>query len=453
MGRRLRGAALRAKKRETELSKEIVETAADEVEKGDVTAKADDELFVVDTTAVVPSKKQLAKKAQKASKQRQNSKKEQAQIDRLVQKYTPEELQTLVKQQPGKTPKIKGAIDPTFDLWDQDSSSKASVTPPTPVLKTQNIAGIKPESHVQIKPRPALPDPSSKAITKKKPSEKPSSSSVSTGKGNRVTVEVAMSGQSYNPDKVAHKKALEEALRLETQRETAERELKAPLSKGLSDETKALLLGDTDSEEEDDSDEDEDNDKESGDDAGGKDIKKRPEKLTRAQRNKQKRLRAEAHELQERKRQKRLQNSVEEAKSIAKKMRKEEGKKLKEKEELEELKAASARVKGQNVYQQVSKENPINAPTFPVALPHELGKKKTKPSAATAASAASASGASLRTIKPKGSLVTDRMISIVDRDMAPKKALKRKKRIQGKRRKVKVRGKGYEATKEGEILG
>ena len=200
----------------------------------------------------------------------------------------------------------------------------------------------------------------------KKPSEKSTSSSASADKGCKITVEVAMSGQSYNPDKLAHKKALEEALRLESQREAAERELKAPLSKGLSDETKALLLGDTDSEEEDDSDDDEDNGKDSSNAAAGNDIKKRPEKLTRAQRNKQKRLRAEAHELQERKRQKRLQNSVEEAKSIAKKLRKEESKKLKKKEELEELKAASARVKGQNVYQQVSKENPIKSTLFSV---------------------------------------------------------------------------------------
>jgi nucleolar protein 53 len=62
---------------------------------------------------------------------------------------------------------------------------------------------------------------------------------------------------------------------------------------------------------------------------------------------------------------------------------------------------------------------------------------------------------SLRTIRPKGSLVTDRMASFLDRDMAPKKQLKRKQRVQGKLRKskIKVRGKGFEASKEGHILG
>lgn len=440
MGRRLRGAALRAKKRETELSKEIVDTAADAVETAEVTAKADDELFVVDTTAVVPSKKQLAKKVQRASKQRENSKKEQAQIERLIQTHTPEELQSIAEQKPTKRPKIKGAIDPTFDLWGEDAKKIASVTPPAPTLKTQNIAGIKPESHVQIKPRPALPDPSSK---KRKTTT--TTNSTTEGRGSKIRVEVAMSGQSYNPDKIEHKKALEEALRLETQREAAERELKVPLSKGLSEETKALLLGDTDSEDE--SDDDEGDAKTSNSDGGVNAISKRPEKLTRAQRNKQKRLRAEAHEVQERKRQKRLQNSVEEAKAIAKKLRKEQLEKAKKKAEVEELKAATARIKGHNVYQQIARENPIDAPIFPVALPHELKAAAAKETTATYAST------SLRTMKPKGSLVTDRMISIVDRDMAPKKALKTRKRVQGKRRKLKVRGKGYEATKEGEILG
>ena len=82
----------------------------------------------------------------------------------------------------------------------------------------------------------------------------------------------------------------------------------------------------------------------------------------------------------------------------------------------------------------MANEIPIDAPTYPVALTSEL------------------KSGSLRTIKPKGSLVTDRMASFQDRDMAAKKQTKRKRRAQGKRRKLKlkVRGKGYA---EGGILG
>ena len=65
MGKRLRGAKLRAKKRGTEAEREIVEKHAVQVEEGSVVDKADDELFVLDTTAVAESKKQIAKQEKK----------------------------------------------------------------------------------------------------------------------------------------------------------------------------------------------------------------------------------------------------------------------------------------------------------------------------------------------------------------------------------------------------
>ena len=76
-------------------------------------------------------------------------------------------------------------------------------------------------------------------------------------------------------------------------------------------------------------------------------------------------------------------------------------------------------------WKQLAEENPRYAPTYPVALSNELQ---------------STGGTSLRRIKPKGNLVTDRMLSLMDRGMASKKQLKLKKRVEGKRRKVKVRG-------------
>jgi nucleolar protein 53 len=74
------------------------------------------------------------------------------------------------------------------------------------------------------------------------------------------------------------------------------------------------------------------------------------------------------------------------------------------------------------VFQHVSEKNPLHAPTLPVALSDDL------------------SGA-LRTMKPKGSLLTDRMESFRDRNMTTKKLVGDRKRIvQGnKRRKLKVK--------------
>jgi nucleolar protein 53 len=444
MGRRLRGAALRSKKRSTDAAKEIVETTAVDAEEGHIVDKADDELFVVDTTAILPSKKQQEKKVVKLKKQQkyQSSAKELAQIQKLVETHPLERLQEMADTArrsrtvagtgaPFQRAKRKGAVQPNFDLWGGDNLSaktrqkgdgQNSTAPPK--AATLALAGLKPSSHVKkISTLKALPAPAMKAR-------------------GVVSIDVARPGQSYNPDANYHQAEIQEALRVETKRERAEKESKAPVSQGLSAETRALLLGDTDSEEEDDDNDDNDgaDNTVSAETTGPlttTKLEKRPEKLTRAQRNKQKRVRAEQYEVQERKRQKKLQNAVAEAKTVAKKLKKEEMAKEQEKEVLKQLKAAKERIKGKDVYQQLADENPIGAPTYPVALPNELKQ----------------GGGSLRTVKPKGSLVTDRMVSLMDRDMAPKKQLKQRRRVQGKKRKVKVRGKGFEATRDGEILG
>jgi len=225
-------------------------------------------------------------------------------------------------------------------------------------------------------------------------------------------------------------------LRVETKRELAEKESKLSASQGMSAETRALLLGDSDTEDEDSDDDDQNNENNNDLDMTNPSALKRPEKMTRAQRNRQKRIRAEEYEIRERKKQKRLRHELRGVKSVNKKLRKEEAEQKAAKEKIERLKSESERSKGKNLYQQLADENPRYAPSYPVALPGEL-----------------ASGTSLRTIKPKGSLVTDRMVSLMDRGLAVKKQLKLKQRVEGKRRKVKVRGKGYRNTKAGDILG
>lgn len=416
---------MRASKRIKLADKESAETKADLVETREVSEKQDVDLFVIDTTAVLPSKKQLQKKELKVKDPRKNpSLKEQAQIEKLVERHSPNQLQKLVAQGnlSSKVAVRKGSVQPNFDLWAEPSKLQNTITGDSKKRKTVDhvigsaLAGIKPSTHVQILTRPALPAPHSKSQT--------------------VTVEVAKAGQSYNPDKVLHNMALQEAVQVEHKRQKAEKEAKAPISTGMSAETRAFLVG-SDSE-------DSDNDEESNaepDDSGNdnRPVEKIQKKLTKAERNKQKRVRAEQREVESRKRQKKLQNAVGEAKVIAKQLTRQEIEQNKRKEEMEKLKLANQRTKGADVYHRQAEENPIYAPTYPVALSSEL--KQT--------------GGSLRVIKPKGSLITDRMISLADRDMSAKKQLKKKLRVEGKRRKMKlkVRGKGHAESKEGAILG
>jgi len=413
MGKRLRGAKLRSKKRGTEAEREIVETQAVQVEEAPVTEKADEDLFVIDTTAVVQSKKQLAKKEKKLLR---NSTKEAQQIQKLINNHSAQTLQKMVNTTSiaaKRAPKrIKAKqTRPTKDLWADEEETTAIVPQKSRTMVASGPHGIVPSGHVRIGTKRALLPQASKHNKEILP----------------VTVDVAKSGQSYNPDKKEHKKVIQEALTVETKRRLADQEAKSSASQGMKPETRALLLGDTDSEDESDS--------ESDNDSLMKIEKRQPQKMTRAQRNKQKRIRAQEHEIRERKRRKQLNHELRGVKAAKRKLLKEEAAKKAEKERIEQLKKDSERSKGKDVYQQLADENPRYAPTLPVALPGEL------------------KGTSLRTIKPKGSLVTDRMVSLMDRGMTAKKQLKLKMRVEGKRRKVKVRGKAKWATREGDILG
>jgi nucleolar protein 53 len=413
MGKRVRGAKLRAKKRSTLAAEENLETSAKETETQQVTSKTNEDLFVLDTTAVLPSKKQQEKQLKKKRKYT-NSTKEQAQIEKLVCQHSAEKLQELTKTTIAKRAKIKKAVDPTFDLWDDNDKlnpKTKSQTKNTSSTTTNPgigpcMAGTKPEHKKTNFSTRALPAPKFRSIK----------------------IDVAESGQSYNPDKVEHKKVIENAVQVEKKRQAAEELRRAPISSGMSEETKAYLVGDSDTEESSSS------ESESEDE---KNIMKKKEKMTRAQRNRQKRIRREQKEILYKKREKKIQKSFGEAKSISKQLRKEEVAQKVEKEMAKTLKEESERTKGKNLYQQLSNENPIHAPTYPVALSSEI------------------ENGSLRTLKPKGSLVTDRMASFLDRDMAPKKIQNRKKRVEGKRRrtKVKVRGKGFAESKHGGIMG
>lgn len=192
MGKRLRGAKLRAKKRGTVAEREIVEKQAVQAEEGSVANKADDELFVLDTTAVVESKKQIAKKENKKMKQKQSvPAHEELQIQKLIDTHSAEKLRAMAKKTSitaKRAPKhIKMKQNrPKRDLWadEEDESSSAIVTKKSaPIAVSSGPHGIVPSQHIKVATRRALPQ------------------QIPLNKDRLpVTVDLAKSGQSYNPD-------------------------------------------------------------------------------------------------------------------------------------------------------------------------------------------------------------------------------------------------------------
>lgn len=181
----------------------------------------------------------------------------------------------------------------------------------------------------------------------------------------------------------------------------------------------AILARSSDDESSDDGGEDENH-------GGPTAILKRKEKMTRSQRNKQKRVKAEQTILKKRKRAKQLLAAVNDSKIIAKAVKREEATLRARREEINVLKDEKrSQPIGSNVIANLSKLDPINVPSLPVALTEEL----------------ESNGGGLRSVKPKGSLLTDRMESMVSRKMANRKKAYKKNVVEGKRRKVRG-GKG-----------
>ena len=433
MGRKLRGASLRAHKRGKDHAKEIVEQTADLAETSHLAEMPNEQLFVIDTVGSTKKKKQPALMA-KFSKtnatsnnqedttnnnknKNQLSKLEQEKVERLIQKHDPKTLQTMAKEGQAKLRGDRNAVRRSqrnkkngtgkYDLWENEDDAKHMIKSENAKLNaTLKRGGTKPATHVQ-----------KVAETISKPLK------------NAVALDVARSGQSYRPDPKAYKSVVQVAVSLELRRQQAQDLAKAPLAAGMSAETKALLVGDTDTSDDEDDDDNED-DKETSHDTTTKIMPKRQEKLTRAERNKQKRLRHEKVEQEKQRQAKKLLNSVSEIPRYKKEIKKHEQHLQEKKQQLQAIKISSQPTLGKNVLERVSKQDPIHVPTFPVALETEH------------------QDASLRTIKPKGSLLTDRMTSFADRKLVTKKRVGEMRRVkQGKRRKLNVKGKGHEIAK------
>ena len=400
MGKKLRGAALRAKKRAREALDELQEHQAERAVSKTVTTQPDADLFVLDTTGGIIPPHQAVPKKKKAKTSPVASAKEEEQIQKLLQKYDKE---TLIKRAEegrklqGQLHKrsLRGKTKATFDLWQDESDNdnmKVVLPKITNTTSTKALTGIE-SAHVMIQAR-----------RKGGGSKKQQQSKV-------VKVEVAHAGQSYHPDPVAHKTTIANAVAVEVAREEAVKEKETPLAKGMSKETRDLLVG-SDSESSEDEEVERDND-----DTPVGTLPKRNDKKTRAQRNKEKRLRQEKAVHEKRKREKKLMNQVGEIPRFNKVLKRKEREKQQRKE-----KEQSIVPLGRDLHQKLSRQDPIKAPTFPVALPSEVA------------------ASSLRTIKPKGSLATDRLASLIDRNFAPKPT-NNPSHVRNKRRKKSVKGK------------
>ena len=418
MGKKLQGAALRAKKRAQEAMEELQEIQAERVAQAAVVDEPDEALFVLDTEGgIVPHHERPSRKNDgKKQTLKILTAKEKLEVERLLETHSKEELVRMVKE--GKALLDKSQVrtrglraDKTkkanYDLWGNDDDSKARTETTTTVKLAVGSApaGIAPVRALRTKPRQALPPPHAKEAT--------------------IAVEVAQAGQSYRPDPTLHQKALEQAKLVEARRIKAQEYLNTPISQGMSEETKALLVGDTDSE-------DESSDDEADDDGNNNDEttvpKKRREKLTRAQRNKQKRLRVEKAIQDKQRKRRKLENSVAEIPRFRKEMRQQDKELEERNKRIAEAKEAAKRVKGSKVFEAVSESNPIDAPSYPIGLTTEVKK------------------ATLRTLKPKGSLVTDRIMSLRDRDLAV--PVRGHKKLRKRKRRIAVKGK-HNAGNEG----
>ena len=248
-----------------------------------------------------------------------------------------------------------------------------------------------------------------------------------------VSVDVAKAGQSYHPDPVAHAQILQKAAAIEIARETKKRERAAPLSKGMSAATRALLVL-TDSEDDDSSDDDND-DANNKNDAPALVLLKRVTKLTKAQRNKKKRHRVEEAIVKEAKKQKQLGKQLNQASHFKKELNRQEHAQRQRAQLLQQQKDATKKqnIPGKNV-EFKSTMDPEHAPLVAVALPREDDPVS-----------------SLRTLRPRGSLARDRAASWTDRQkavaVAPLDAESRKRRAQRLRRRPKsVKGKHNAGT-------
>mmetsp|Transcript_8283 Transcript_8283/g.12475 ORF Transcript_8283/g.12475 Transcript_8283/m.12475 type:complete len:472 (-) Transcript_8283:50-1465(-) len=459
MGKK-KGAAIRAQKRADEAAAELLEQTIENQEVAKYEAKEDNELFVLDSTPDVnmnvnvnvnntTSKGKRRKKQHSSSslpfstslnikqgKKNRISELDEKQIKKILETHSTEKVismasaQEKILKQRKRSRRVAGNAKANFDLWGEeedgvgggggDGTKKRKMTKPaaTKLIPVKSgvaaAGGTAPIEFKSVSKKSLRKDIQQPAELSNKQLKMRQMLKEKARKS--VQVELAQPGQSYRPDEEQHQDAIGEALSIELRRKEAIEYGDAPIGGGkMSDETMALLVHSSDEESSDSDDDDEDGDNETS--SASVTAVKRKEKLTRSERNKQKRVKALKVALDEKKRVKKLLNSLQDAKRISKEIRKEEAERIARKEEINALKEdQKSKPLGINLIEKISQLDPIHAPALPVALTEEL------------------KDGSLRTVKPKGSLLTDRMESMISRKMANRKSLSKKRVVHGKRR-------------------
>jgi len=461
----------RAQKRAEETYTEFSSALIDQAEEDRVTSRQDDDLFVLDTDRKDAIGTSARNKAARRAANREKllagvtttsgsdakrrkyepSDKDLRQIQKVLQHHGKDgaialalrgkarmEQKRHAKRMNGMTPK---SGKPTYDLWDDAAVATADTTSKK---KSKLIAvatgkpspnGISPVDIVSAtKPLPV--DPNFEVLSQQ-PTKALSNKHLKARKHAQLTakptlaLEVAHPGQSYRPDKEQHQDAIGEALSIEIRRNEAEEYKSKPISSGMSEFTKRFIVGESDSEESSDEEEEDDDDGNVATMGATKLIKKK-EKLTRAQRNKQKRVKAEQTALFARKQSKQFNHQINEVHKHSKAVKEEEKLHSVRQSELAQLRdEKKSQPLGKNLWNAVSQVDPLRAPSLPVALTEELEGK-------------SGGKGSLRTVTPKGSLVTDRLESMVARGLVSKKKVDGRRIVQGKRRKKVMGVKGTE---------
>ena len=436
MGKRSKqGASLRAAKRAKVANQQLEHALSEQSEQLRVQSKVDEELFVIDTdrketvasSRAIAARRRLEKEASKKGKH-EYSVFEKRQIQKVVKTHGIEGTIALAEMGRSRFQEKRihqrtaaAAVKPTFDIWNEQT------TPEVVVASTNNVeiadTNGAPSSFAAVARPIEMPKPKQMVARLSRKQIKARVQALENAPPT-LAVEVAHPGQSYHPDKEHHQDAIGEALSIEIRRNEAVEYKTKPISEGMSAFTKEFIVNSD--EEEDESSVDEE------DEGGGEDgntvstiVKKRKEKLTRAQRNKQKRSKAELIAIKERKLHKRFMHQANEVHLHDKEVRQAEAEQRERQEMLSTLKMEKkSKPLGKDVWGTLSQKDPIGAPSFPVALTDELQKN----------GGVAGGGGGLRTVTPKGSLVIDRLESMVARNMISKKKVEGRRIVQGKRR-------------------
>ena len=239
--------------------------------------------------------------------------------------------------------------------------------------------------------------------------------------GKNVAVDVAHQGQSYNPDPSAHQEMLGAAVAVEYRRKEKVLYDRTPVeNQGMSEGVLKYLNQESDGESSSSDDDDDDDDDESDGPNGGRRISvnpvvRRAKKLTKAERNRQRRTKDLLTKQRLKKEEKRFMATVLDTKktkkAVAKELRDKEATRVEKKRILTEK---SLLPRGVNLEELDATRNVKKALTLAVALTSEVG--------------------SLRTVIKKGDLLRDRQLSLGARGAVMMKNERERKRTEGKKR-------------------